>query len=245
MKQPHILCDTGDLATRAIVVGDSARVGRVGQQLKDTREVVSNREFTSLVGKYQGRDIAVMSTGIGGPSAAIAIEEMIRVGVKKIVRVGSCGSMQAEVKIGDLVIPDTIIREEGTTHGYEDNNEPATANEGIFAALEFAAAKTNINFHTGTSISIDALYAESTPKVKARWAKEGSLAQEMEGSTVLFVSRLRGIAAGCIFLVVNKVEGNLEEGIGKYSEQSVARAGRLIEQEKVAIRTALEGLVNI
>lgn len=249
MKQPHILCAEGDLAERAIVVGDPARVARVGELLENTKDVASNREFTSLVGEYQGESIAVMSTGIGGPSTAIAIEEIIRIGVKKIIRVGSCGSMQKNIKVGDLIIPDNIVREEGTTHGYIADDSLAKPDPVIFASLKNAAAVIaaviGVDFHIGTSITIDALYAKSTLELKAAWAQKGALAQEMEGATVLVVSHLRGAQAGCVFLAVNKVEGDLEEGIGKYTEQSVSESGEFIEKEKIAIKTALEALVNI
>lgn len=245
MVQPHILCDKGDLAKKAIVVGDPARVHRVGELLEDVKQVASNREFTSIVGKFQGEDIAVVSTGIGGPSAAIAVEEMVRCGVEMIVRVGSCGSMQTDIKVGDLIIPDSIIRGEGTTRGYVDSEFPAVADSDLFVSLREAAQNEKFSYHTGTSLTIDSLYSETTPERKKDWSQFNVIAQEMEGATVLVVSRLRKVKAGCVFLVVNKAEGgDLEEGIGEYTKQSVAKSGDFIDKEKKAILTALNGLVN-
>ncbi|MFC1617884.1 nucleoside phosphorylase [Patescibacteria group bacterium] len=246
MKQPHILCSEGDLAERAIVVGDPARVERIAQQLENPQEVAYNREFKSMKGSFQGKEIAVMSTGIGGPSTAIAIEEMIKTGVKNIIRVGSCGSMQDSVEIGDVVIPDGIVRAEGTTTGYVPKPYPASATPDLFIALRDAAENSGAKFHTGTTLTIDSLYAESTEDRKSDWADDGVLVQEMEGATVLTVSKLRGAKAGAVFLVVNAVnETDIEQGIGKYTNQSVGKTGDLIEKEAQAIMIALEAITKI
>lgn len=246
MKQPHILCQPGDLAERAIVVGDPARVERVGALLTDSKKVISNREFTSLVGRYEGVSIAVMSTGIGGPSSAIALEEMAKVGVKKVVRVGSCGSMQTDVKVGDLVIPQGIISAEGTTQGYVPPEYPAVADPDLFIALRTAAQNNKFPVHCGITLTIDSLYAKSTAERKQLWARYGALAQEMEGAALLTVGKLRSIQVGGVFLVVNKVsEIDIETGIGEYTKQSVTKTGDLLAKEKTAIITALTALKNI
>jgi len=246
MKQPHILCEPGELSELAIVVGDPARVERVGALLENPRPVASNREFTSLVGEYQGKKVSVMSTGIGGPSAAIAVEEMIKVGVKVVVRVGSCGSMQPQIKAGDLAIPDSVVSAEGTTQGYVPPEFPAAGSPDVFMALKESAQANEATFHTGTSLTIDSLYARTTPERKEEWSRYGVIAQEMEAAAVLTVARLRNIKAGCVFLVVNRAEGvDIEEGIGKYTEQSVSGQGEFLDKEKTAIKTALDALVRL
>lgn len=245
MKQPHILCDTGDLAERAIVVGDPARVARLAHLLEQPKKVSQNREFVSWRGTYQKKPVAIISTGIGGPSAAIAVEEMIRAGVKMIVRVGSCGSMRPEVKIGQLVIPDSIVRGDGTTFAYAPASLPAVADFDLFAALRRAAVVDGTPFHTGTTLSEDGLYAPNLAARKEKLGALGVLAQEMEGSTVLLVSRLRGIRAGCVFLVINRAGvKNVQEGILKYAEQAIAKKGGLVDLEAKAAEIALEALIT-
>ncbi len=245
MKQPHILCDSGDLAERAIVVGDPARVARIARLLDEPKKVAQNREFVSWRGKYQGKPIAIVSTGIGGPSAAIAVEEMIRAGVKIIVRVGSAGSLLASVKVGQLVIPDSIVRGEGTTLAYCPASIPAVADFDLFQQLRQAAIAAGTPFHTGTTVSVDGLYAPNLFERKEKYGQLGVLAQEMEGSTVLLVSRLRGIKAGCVFLVVNRAGvKDIQEGILKYAEQTAARKGSLVDQETKAAQIALDALTK-
>ncbi len=245
MKQPHLLCDTGDLAERAIVVGDPARVSRLARLLDSPVKVAQNREFVSWRGIYRGKPVAIVSTGIGGPSAAIAVEEMIRTGVKIIVRVGSCGSLLPAVKIGQLVIPDSIVRGDGTTFAYAPASLPAVADFDLFQELRRAAVEAGTPFHTGTTVSVDGLYAPNLFERKEKLGQMGVLAQEMEGSTVLLVSRLRGAKAGCVFLVVNRSGAkDIQDGILKYAEQALAKKGNLVDQETKAAEIALTALIK-
>lgn len=245
MKQPHILCSPGDLTERAIVVGDPARVIRIARLLDQPQKVAQNREFVSWRGIYQGKLVAVVSTGIGGPSAAIAVEEMIRIGVKIVVRVGSCGSLRPEVKIGHLIIPDSAVRAEGTTFAYAPGSLPAVADFDLFHQLRRAAVVAGTPFHTGMTVSVDGLYAPSLYERKEKFGQLGVLGQEMEGSTVLLVSRLRQVRAGCVFVVVNRAGAqNVQEGILKYAEQATAKKGSLVDQETKAAKIALEALIK-
>ena len=245
MKQPHLLCDTGDLAERAIVVGDPARVARLARLLDNPKKVAQNREFISWRGEFGGKPIAIVSTGIGGPSAAIAVEEMIRCGVKVIVRVGSCGSLLPAVKIGQLVIPDSAVRGDGTTFAYAPASLPAVADFDLFHQLRLAAIAAGTPFHTGTIVSVDGLYAPNLYERKEKLGNLGVLAQEMEGLTVLLVSRLRHVRAGCVFVVVNRAGvKNVQEGILRYAEQATSKKGSLIDQETKAAQIALSALIK-
>src|SRR5690606_30758029 len=105
MLQPHILCNKGDIAENVILPGDPQRVIRAAKFLDEAREVAFNREFRTVTGKYKGVPITITSTGIGGPSCAIALEELIACGGKNFLRIGSAGALQPGIKIGDLVIP--------------------------------------------------------------------------------------------------------------------------------------------
>lgn len=246
MKQPHILCDNGDLAKKAIVVGDPARVERIAMShLVNPQKVAKNREFTSYKGLYKGEEIAIVSTGIGGPSSAIAVEEMANIGVKTIIRVGSCGSISPNIKIGDVVIPDKIIRGDGIPTEYISSKAPAVVDPEVFANLKLSAEESKSNFHTGTTVSVDWLYNPNLGNLKAKFGKMNAIAQEMEGSTIVLVSQLRNIKAGCIFLVVNNSgEKNVQEGILKYTNQATAKKGELVSKESEAAIIALESLIK-
>lgn len=117
MKQAHILCELGDVSKCVIMPGDPARVLRVGELLDSYEEIAYNREFRTIKGLYKGVEITVTSTGIGGPSAAIAIEELIACGAEYMIRIGSGGGVQANIKLGDLVIATGAVREDGTSRG--------------------------------------------------------------------------------------------------------------------------------
>ena len=127
MKQPHILCEDKDISEYVILPGDPARVLKVGEFLDSYEEIAYNREFRTIKGYYKGVPITVTSTGIGGPSAAIAIEELISCGAKYLIRIGSAGAIQSNIKLGDLVICSAAVREDGTTNMYISPNYPAVS----------------------------------------------------------------------------------------------------------------------
>lgn len=134
--QPHIqLTDAVDTDC-AVIVGDPARVDVVAKFLDEPEKIMENREYRTVTGTYKGRKILVMSTGIGAPSAAIGIEELHNIGVKTVIRVGSCGALQPEIGLGDLIVGEGIVRDDGLTKKYAPEIYPAVPSFKLLAWLK-------------------------------------------------------------------------------------------------------------
>ena len=138
-RQYHIQVAKGEVGRYVIMPGDPGRCEKIAAYLDDPVLVASNREFTTYTGMLDGEKVSVTSTGIGGPSAAIAMEELVRCGADTFVRIGTCGGMQPEVKSGDIVIATGSIRMEGTSKEYAAIEYPAVANLEVTNALVQAA----------------------------------------------------------------------------------------------------------
>jgi len=113
--QAHLMVDEGDIAPYVLLPGDPDRVLRIGEKMDSFREVACNREFRTITGSYEGIPVTVTSSGIGGPSAAIAVEELANSGAKVVIRVGSCGAYSSSIEVGDVVIPAGVVKEDGTS----------------------------------------------------------------------------------------------------------------------------------
>ena len=149
MKQPHILCESKDISEYVILPGDPGRALRVGELLDDCIEIAYNREFRTIRGMYKDVTITVTSTGIGGPSAAIAMEELIACGGKYFIRIGSGGAVQSHVNIGDLVIGSAAIREDGTTKMYIEEEYPAVADVKLTNTIIETCKELGCPYHYG------------------------------------------------------------------------------------------------
>lgn len=243
-KEPHLLCQKGDVAPYVLLPGDPGRVLRMAKLLDSAREISFNREYRVVTGKYHGLPVTICSTGIGGPSTAIAMEELINLGAHTFIRVGSCGACQGKIKIGDVVISDSVIREDHTCLDYVPLQFPAVADRHVLRALENSAFNAKAKYYIGPSISSDALYSQANKDRKITWSKFGALAQDMEAGTVLTLARVKGVRAGSILLVVDaEGEKNIKAKIAKYSSQAQSGAGQLVEMEKRAVTIALEALL--
>jgi len=244
LLEPHILCKKGDVAPYVLLPGDPGRVLRMAKQLDSFKEISFNREYRVVTGKYHGLSVTICSTGIGGPSTAIAIEELINLGAHTFIRVGSCGGYQPNIKIGDVIIPDSVIREDYTCLDYVPLQFPGVADRHVLRALEDSAVKAKAKYHVGPSISSDALYSKANKERKIIWSKFGALAQDMEAGTVLTLARVKGVFAGSILLVVDaEGEKNIKAKIALYSSEAKSGQGQLVEMEKRAIKIALEALL--
>ena len=195
-------------ARYAILPGDPGRVEKIAAYLDDAYFLCSNREFTTYCGRLDGVPVLVTSTGIGGPSAAIAVEELYQSGVRTFLRVGTCGGMQAQVCGGDLVIANAAIRMEGTSKEYAPVEYPAVSDFTVTSALEKAARQSGQTYHIGVVQSKDSFYGQHTPErmpVSAQlqtnwdaWIRCGALASEMETAAVFTVAGILRARAGCV-----------------------------------------------
>ena len=225
-KQPHLLVEAGDVHDVALVPGDPGRVDRIASRCNRAEVVAENREYRVVNAEYAGVELTICSTGIGGPSTAIAVEELTRVGVETFVRVGTTGALQRGIEIGDMVVATGAAKEEGTSKRYESVAYPAVPDYGVLSALvEAAEARSTVedaaaaeasggthsaDVHVGPIVSDDAFYNENEEFV-ADWEAAGLLAIEMEAATLFTLARRRGCRAGAICTV----DGNLVEGTQK------------------------------
>ena len=170
-RQYHIQVAKGEVGRYVIMPGDPGRCEKIAEYLENPVLVASNREFTTYTGMLDGEKVSVTSTGIGGPSAAIAMEELVRCGADTFVRIGTCGGMQPEVKSGDIVIATGSIRMEGTSKEYAPIEYPAVANLEVTNALVQAAKEDGCTWHTGVVQSKDAFYGQHEPEAMPvrRW----------------------------------------------------------------------------
>jgi len=213
-KKYHIGVGQGDVGDYVLVPGDPGRTPMIAKHLDDAREVAFSREYRTFTGQLDGVPVSAMSTGMGGPSVAIAVEELNELGVHTLLRVGTCGAAQPEIKMGDLVIGYAAVRSEGTPNGYVPPEYPAVASLHMVNALVESAEESGVPYHVGVIRSVDALYSDLLPDRMPRphlrdelemWSKAGILSNDMESSTLFVVSRLRNMRAGTINLCVDEL----------------------------------------
>ncbi|AFO59380.1 MULTISPECIES: nucleoside phosphorylase [unclassified Natrinema] len=208
--QPHLLVDDGDLTDIALIPGDPGRVDRIADHCDESETIAQNREYKVVTATYEGRELTICSTGIGCPSAAIAIEELANVGVDTFIRVGTTGALQSGIEIGDMIVATGAAKNEGTSKRYEAAEYPAVPDYDVLSALADAAEANDEDVHVGPIASDDAYYAETDAAVDD-WEAAGMLAVEMEAAAVFSLARRKGLRAGAICTV----DGNLVEGTQK------------------------------
>ena len=208
----HIGFDDTHGAKYCILPGDPGRVEKIAQFLDNPRFHCQHREYTTWLGELNGETVMVMSTGMGGPSTAIAVEELFQTGVRNFVRIGTCGGMHLDVKGGDIVIATGAIRMEGTTKEYVPIEFPAVANLDMTNALVAAAKSLDATWHAGIVQCKDSFYGQHSPdrmpagyELKDKWEAwlmANTLASEMESSTLFIVSQILGARAACVLSTV-------------------------------------------
>jgi uridine phosphorylase len=252
-KQPHLLVEEGDVNDLALVPGDPGRVDRIAKRCEDVETVAENREYKVVNASYDGRELTICSTGIGCPSAAIAVEELARVGVETFIRVGTIGGLQEHVEIGDMVVATGAAKEEGTSKRYESETYPAVPDYDTLSALVASAERNEARatdaagdagdsgrVHVGPIVSDDAFYNESDAYVRD-WNEAGLLAIEMEAATVFSLARRRGLAAGAICTV----DGNLVKGTQKGADSDEELPEKAKDNVERAITIALDAATDL
>jgi len=237
VRQFHIGVAPGEVSTIALLPGDPFRVPLIAEHLTDVREVAHQREHRTMVGTYQGREITATSTGMGCPSTAIAVEELARVGVTSMIRVGSTAALQPGIRPGDLIVSQGSFRNDGTSDAYVPKGYPAVPDLEVALRLEQEARKlaggADYAVHAGLNVTDDAFYAES-PEWTTQMSGMGLLNVEMESSALFVVARQRGIRAAMICAV----SSNLVEGASVYDSHERLAAG-WHHSIDVALRTAV------
>lgn len=236
-SQYHVGLNKGDVGKYVILPGDPKRCKKIAQYFDDPKLVADNREYVTYTGYLNGEKVSVTSTGIGGPSAAIAMEELVNVGAEVFIRVGTCGGMQLDVKGGDLVIATGAIRMEGTSKEYAPIEFPAVANLDVVNALVKASENLGYTHHTGVVQCKDSFYGQHSPEIKPvsyelmnkweAWKRLGCLASEMESAALFIVASYLGVKVGSVFLTVANQERekqNLENPVVHDTEKAIKTA---------------------
>jgi uridine phosphorylase len=215
-KQYHTGVGPGDVGRYVILPGDPKRCRKIADHFENAYLVADSREFTTYTGYIEGVKVSVTSTGIGGPSAAIAIDELAKCGADTFVRVGTCGGMQENVESGDVVIASGAIRMEGTSREFAPIEYPAVADIQVTNALMAAAKEKNIPHHVGVVQCKDSFFGQHEPEIMPvsyeleqkweAWKRMGCLASEMESAALFIAGSFLRVRVGSCFLVVANQE---------------------------------------
>lgn len=210
--QYHIGFDKGHGAKYALLPGDPGRVEKIAGYLDNPRFYCQNREYTTWLGELDGETVMVISTGMGGPSTAIAVEELTKTGIETFIRIGTCGGMAEQIIGGDVVIATGAIRMEGTSKEYVPIEFPAVADLEVTNALVQGAKNIGATWHAGVVQCKDSFYGQHSPdrmpigedlkKNWRAWIKAGCLASEMESASLFIVSSILRVRAGCVLVTV-------------------------------------------
>lgn len=211
-KQYHIRCERGDVGRYVLLPGDPGRCEAIAAHFDNPVHVGMNREYNIYTGTLLGEKVSVCSTGIGGPSAAIAMEELAKIGADTFVRVGTCGGIALDVMPGDVVVATGAIRYEHTSLEYAPIEFPAVSDLGIANALKTASEELGYRTHTGVVQCKDSFYGQHSPESSPvyydllqkweSWKRLGVKASEMESAALFVVAAALGVRCGSCFHVV-------------------------------------------
>lgn len=239
--QPHLKITTNDISPYVLLPGDPDRVEIIGKYLNDFKIISQNREFKIGLGTYKGIPVTICSTGIGCPSTAIAVEELINAGAQFLIRVGTCGgAWRADITAGSLIIPTASVRDEGTTREYVSAGFPAVADRNVVNSLCSSASEQGFAYFVGINRTHDAFYGN--PSSIRRWNNLPIISSEMESAALFVIASLRNVKAGAI-LAVNadpEISGN---NVGNVVAESSAELTKNTVDK--AIKVSLEAIVKL
>lgn len=211
-KQYHIRCAPGEVGRYCILPGDPGRVPAIAALVENARPVARNREFVTYTGTLLGEKVSVCSTGIGGPSAAIAMEELVQCGADTFLRTGTCGGIDLSVKAGDIVVATGAVRYEHTSREYAPIEYPAVPDFVAANCLVQAAEKLGLPCHTGVVQCKDSFYGQHNPESSPvwyelknkwnSWKRLGVKASEMESAALFVVAAALHVRCGSCFLTI-------------------------------------------
>ena len=240
-RQYHIQVAKGEVGRYVILPGDPKRCEKIAAYFEEPKLIADNREYVTYTGYLDGEKVSVTSTGIGGPSASIAMEELKRVGADTFIRVGTSGGMALDVKSGDLVVATGAIRMEGTSKEYAPVEFPAVSDFHITNALVEAAENLKFPYHVGVVECKDSFYGQHAPQTKPvgyellnkwnAWVQCGCLASEMESAALFVVASYRKVRIGTVLLTMANQE-RAKKGLDN----------PVVHDTEAPIRTAVEAL---
>ncbi|MBO4919652.1 MAG: nucleoside phosphorylase [Erysipelotrichaceae bacterium] len=241
MKQAHIQLDETVNAPCALMPGDPKRVDVIASCLENVEELTFNREYRSIVGTYKGMRVIGISTGMGGSSVAIAVEELKNIGVHSMMRIGSAGALQEGIGLGDLVICEGAVKDDGASKCYIDPIYPAVPDYRLINHCVKAAEDLGFRHHVGVILSHESFYYDEDAQDCEKWSRKGVLATDFETAALYTVGRLRGVHTASILNNVVLWGENTEDSIGSYQGGEDATA----VGEKREVLTALEAMYRL
>ena len=240
-KLYHIQVGPGDVGRYVIMPGDPKRCKLIARYLDNPELIADSREYVTYTGTLEGEKVSVTSSGIGGPSTAIAVEELVMCGADTFIRIGTSGGIDLDVKSGDVVVATGAIRMEGTSREYAPIEFPAVANFDVTGALIQGAKNVKADYHVGVVQCKDSFYGQHSPDTKPvsyelenkweAWCRLGAKASEMESAALFIVASYLKVRAGSVFLVA--------------ANQERAKRGMenpVVHDTDEAIRVAVEGV---
>jgi len=229
------------VAPLVIVVGDPARAVTLSQMLEDAVCVGKNREYLTYTGTYKGVKVTVASHGVGGGGASMAFEELIDMGAKVIIRAGTCGSFQPELREGSLIVVTGAVRRDGVTDNLIPKEYPAVAHHRVVSALEDTVKEAKVNHKTGLCVTEGCFYSGPLGDQNAFWQKAKVCAVEMEVSVLFVISTILGVKAGAILNVDNYIFERLAESDRNYLPHRTV----VLEGNKKMCELALEAIIKL
>jgi len=233
--QPHIMCGVGDIEKYVLLPGDPKRVEKIAAFLDESHKVADYRGFLTYSGKVDGIGISACSTGIGCPSAAIVVEELTKIGAETLIRVGTTGSLQRGVNMGDIVVATAAVRADGASKAFMPVEYPAVASFEVVSALLKAAKKLGKKVHLGVVLSSDAFYCDD-PVTTSRLSEANVLSVEMESSVIFTLAGMKGLKSGAILAV----DCNIPKGIRKGEFEPGQKTGELDERVQKSIQDEIK-----
>ena len=240
-KQYHIQVGEADVGRYVILPGDPKRCAKIAKYFDDAKLVADSREYVTYTGYLEGTKVSVTSTGIGGPSAAIAIEELVKAGADTFLRIGTCGGMQTDVMSGDIVIANGAVRMEGTSKEYAPIEFPAVPDIRLVNALIKGAKQLEQTYHVGVVQCKDSFYGQHSPEAKPAgyelldkweaWKRMGCLASEMESAALFIAAASLHVRAGTCLLVLANQE-----------REKAGLENPVVHDTDMAIRVTVEAL---
>ena len=242
--QFHIRCKEGDVGKYCFLPGDPGRCEAIASHFENPVHVGMNREYNIYTGTLCGEKVSVCSTGIGGPSASIAMEELTAIGADTFIRIGTCGGIAMDVLPGDVVVATGAVRYEHTSMEYAPIEYPAVPDFGITAALKAAGEELGYNTHTGVVQCKDAFYGQHSPEKSPvgyellqkweSWKRLGVKASEMESAALFVVAAALGVRCGSCFHVIWNQE-----------REKAGLSQPMTEDTSGAIKVAIEAMKRI
>lgn len=243
-KQYHTGVGVDDIGKYVILPGDPKRCSKIAEHFDDAKLVADVREYTTYTGYLDGVKVSVTSTGIGGPSASIAIDELVKCGAHTFIRVGTCGGMQENVIGGDVVIATGAVRMEGTSREFAPIEYPAVAHIDCVNALMEAVKSLKVNHHVGVVQCKDSFFGQHEPEIMPvsyelenkwqAWLRMGCLASEMESAALFIAGQFMRVRVGSCFLVVANQE-RAKKGL----------ENKQVHDTELAIKVAVESIRNL